>query len=154
MWLEPRAQLVRIDHPSFQQNCVLVVGAVGSRVPGTIRWSFPIVEAPDHALARMHQRSPNIDATVALYEAAISFLRADRNVVETARVEGCTVCLPAGPGLLLSLLIGGLDLESKMRLIARANTFVVAEMAEPDQRPVQAAIDSSQSVLAAVNQVR
>ena len=151
MWLEPRGQMVMVDHPSFKQDCVLVVAGLGSRVRGSIRWaSFPVVEAPDHALGRMHQRRPNIDLSAVLYQAAAVFLQADHRVVEAARLKGADACLPAGPGLLLCLPIAGPDLEGKMRLVARANTWIGSEMAELDQRPVVAAADPEGSVLAAV----
>ena len=57
--------------------------------------------------------------------------------------------MPAGPGLLLCPSIAGPDLENKPRLIARASTWVSDAMAEPDQRPIAAAVDPAQSVLAA-----
>ena len=98
---------------------------------------------------RRNPQSPNIDPTTALYEAAAVFPRADRRVVEVARLKGADVCLPAGPGLLLCLPIAGPDLEGKMRLIARASTWVAAEMAGPDQRPIRSAVDPTHSVLAA-----
>lgn len=62
---------------------------------------------------------------------------------------GADVCLPAGPGLLLCLPIAGPDLEGKVRLVARANTWITAQSAEPDQRAVGAAVDPVHSVLAA-----
>ncbi len=150
LWLESRGQMVLVDHPSFAQDCVLVVGAHGTRENKAIRWSsFPIFEAPDHMLARMFQRTPSIDAAAALYEAAACFLRADRRVVEAARLKGADVCLPCGGGLALCLPISGPDLEGKTRLIARAFTWIDSAMAGPDQRPIAAAVDPAHSVLAA-----
>ena len=146
-----RAADVWVSHPSFKQDCVLVIGAVGSRLRGSVRWSaFPALEVPDHALARMYQRAPGINATAALYEAVVAFLRADRNVVEAARRQGETLCLPAGSGLLLCSVIAGLDLEDKLRLVARANTFIADDVAGADQRPMAAALDPARTVLAMV----
>ncbi len=136
LWLEPRGQMVLIpgsqpwDHPSFAQDSVLVVGAVASRQNGRIRWSgFPVLEVPDHALARMFQRSPGVAAAAAIYEASIGFLRADRRAVEAARLRGAGLCLAAGPGLALCQPIAAPDLEGKMRVVARASTWIAAEMA-------------------------
>lgn len=148
LWLEAHGQLIQVDDPSFQQEVVLVVAAVGTRLRSAIRWtSFPVFEAPDHMLARMFQRSPGVNASAALYEAAVSFLRADRGAL---RFDGETLYLPAGPGLTLTLPISLVDLEGKPRLIARGFTWIAAEMATPDQRPVAAAVDCARSVLASV----
>ena len=148
MWAEPRGQMIIVDHPSFAQNCVLAVAAVIERVGRGVRdTSFPVVEVPDHALGRMFQRCPGVDAAAALSEAAVAFLRANRRAVEAARLTAATVCLPAGPGVLLALAIAGPDLEGKPRLISRASTWIAAEQAESDQRPIAAAIDPAQSVL-------
>jgi len=103
----------------------------------------------EHGLARMFQRAPSIDAAAALHEAALCFLAADRRAVEAARLGGQTLCLKAGPGLLLCLSIAGPDLEGKMRLIARANTWIAADMAAADQTPLIPAVDPARSVLAA-----
>jgi hypothetical protein len=133
MWLECHGQLVLVDDPRFRQDCVLVVGAVGTRLRGAIRWaSFPIFEAPDHMLARAFQRSPGIDAAAALYEASISFLRADRRALRFDE----TLYLPTGPGLSLTLPIFLPDLEGRRRLIARAFTWIGEAQAAPDQTPV------------------
>jgi hypothetical protein len=140
--------MIRLAHPSFKQDCVICAGAQGSRIRGSIRWtSFPITEVPGHALARMLQRRPNIDLTAALYEAATAFLRADRSAL---RLDGeTTLHLPCGPGLALTLPLFLLDLDQKKRLLARTCTWIAAEMAAPDQRPVAAAADRARSVLAA-----
>ncbi len=86
LWLEPRHRLVRLDHPSFAQDCVLVSGAVGSRLKGEVRWlTFPIAEFPDHSLGRMCQRSPGIDIGAALYQAANAFLDREGLHLDSAR---------------------------------------------------------------------
>ncbi len=150
MWLEARGQMIMVDHPSFEQDCVLLVAAVIERVGRGVRETcFPVVEVPDHALGRMFQRCPGVDAAAALSEAAIAFLDADRRAIEVARLKAATVCLPAGSGLLLCLSISGPDLEGKTRLVARASTWIAAVQAEPDQRPIVVAVDPARSVLAA-----
>ena len=151
LWLEARGQMVLVDHPSFQQDCVIAIGAVASRLRGSVRWSsFPAIEVPDHALARMYQRAPGINASAAMYEAAVAFLRADRNIVEAARLRGESLCLRAGSGLLLCQIISGLDLADKMRVVARANTWIAAEAAGGDQLPLPPALDPARTVLAMV----
>lgn len=151
LWQEAHGQMVLIDDPRFKQNCVIVVAALGSRVKGRIRWaSMPVVEAPDHALARMFQRAPGLDAKAALYEAARAFLAADARAVTRGPGLGETLCLAAGPGMLLCLPIAGPDLEGEVRLVARANTWIAAGQASPGQRPVKAAENPVGSVLAAV----
>ena len=125
-WQESRGpMLLEVDHPSFQQNCIIVVAAMASRVRGSIRWSScPVIEVTDHTLARMFLRAPGVDASAAIYEAATSFLHADRNEVEVARLLGADVCLPCGGGLALCLPFSGPDLEGKTRLIARGFTWI------------------------------
>jgi hypothetical protein len=148
LWFEARGQLVQIDHPSFKQNCLLVVAACIGKVERNVREvAFPVLETPSHALARMYQRAPKLDAKTALIEAATAFLHADRRMVEAVRRKGSTLCLKAGPGLLLCEVLLTRDLEDKKRLIARANTWVSDLMAEPDQRGVAPAIDPHHSVL-------
>jgi len=150
MWAEPRGPIWTVDHPSFRQDCVLVVAAWASRVRGKICFAeSPVAEIPNHCLSRMYERRPFVDARATLYEAARAFLAADRRAVEAARLKGETIYLPAEGGLLLSWAIQCHDLEGKTRLIARANTFIGEEMAGPDQRPIAPAADPSRSVLAA-----
>jgi hypothetical protein len=73
-WLESRGQMVLADHPSFRQNCILIVAARISRAGRDVRESgSPALEVPDHALGRMFQRAPSIDASAALHEAACAF---------------------------------------------------------------------------------
>ena len=150
MWAETRGQMIIVDHPSFRQDCVLVVAAVVERTASGVRdKSFPVVEVPDHALGRMFQRCPGVVAAAALNEAAVEFLRADRRAVEGARLRGETVCLPSGPGLFLCMAICAPDPEEKLRTFARASTWIAVGQAAPDQRPLAAATDPARSVLAA-----
>ena len=150
LWLEPRGPMVMLDDPRFKQDCVLVVGALVQRTTrkNVSITSFPVLEVPDHALARLFERSPLVDAKEALIWAACAFLAADRSVVEGVR-QGATLCLPTAGGLLLTEAILIKDLKGEQRLVARATTFITSEMAEPDQRPVIAAVDPARSVLAA-----
>ncbi len=149
LWLEPRGPMVMLDDPRFKQDCVLVVGALVQRTTrkNVSVTSFPVLEVPDHALARLFDRAPNVNVRNALLEAASAFLAAD---LEAVRLQGATLCLPTTGGLLLSEAINLKDLNGEQRLVARATTFITFEMAEPDQRPIQAAVDPAQSVLAAV----
>jgi hypothetical protein len=148
LWLEPRGPMVQIDDPRFAQDCVLVIGALVRRVgrKNVNVTSFPVLETPDHALARTFERSPDVNAREALIEAACAFLAAD---VEVARLRGATLCLPAANGLLLTEALLLKDLKDEPRLVARATTFITDAMAEPDQRPIAAAVDAERSVLAA-----
>jgi hypothetical protein len=148
LWLEPRGPMVLVDDPRFKQDCVLVIGAHVKRVgrKNVSVTSFPVLEVPDHALARTFERSPDVNAREALIDAACAFLTAD---VETARLRGKTLCLPAANGLILTEALLLKDLRYEPRLVARATTFITSAMAEPDQRPVIAAADPARSVLAA-----
>jgi hypothetical protein len=151
MWLMPHEGLIRVPLPTFSQPGVLVAAAHVSRGPaGFVREaSFPVLETPTHALGRMFERSPSINATAALMEAARAFMGADREAVEAVRLKGSTLILPAGRGLLLCVPILGPDLENKLRIVGRANTFIRMEQAAPDQRAIAAAADPERSVLAA-----
>jgi hypothetical protein len=99
-------------------------------------------------LGRMMQRAPGIDAAAALYQGARSFLQADRALIASKPRD--TLYIPTGPGLSLCLPIKALDRDGKPRLIARASTWIAADMAGPDQTPVVAAVDKPRSVSAAV----
>jgi hypothetical protein len=148
-WLQPHDGFVRVDHPTFAQSGVIVAAAHISRAARGVRdVSFPIVEIPEHALARMVQRSPAIDMPTALHEAARAFLAADAAVVDMMRLGGRTVYLPAGRGLLLSFAIR-VDLVEETQTVARANTWISMAQAQPDQRPLAPAADPARSVLAA-----
>ncbi len=103
-----------------------------------------MLEVSEHALGRLYQRSPRVAASAVLTEAVHAFLAADMGKVAEASRRGETVYLPAGSGLLLCAVIA-----EKPRIVVRANTFLAAELAGPDQRAVAAAVDFERSVLAA-----
>ena len=150
LWLRPFGPLLQSNDPSYRQDCVLVLGMIVSRVAGELRWNgFPIFEAPDHMLGRMMQRAPGINAAAALYEGALSFLRADRALIATQ--PRATMSIPSGPGLSLCLPIRAMGPDRKAHLIARAQTWVSDNMAGADQVPVAAAADPARSVLAAAS---
>jgi hypothetical protein len=152
LWLESRGQLVQLDDPRYAQNCVLVVGAVIRRSGRTLGAAsgFPVLECSEHSLRRLCERAPHIDVKAALLEAACAFLAADFRTVEAQRLKGGTVCLKAGPGLLLTEVLYCADLEKKPRLFSRANTWISWATAEPDQRPIAAAVDPAATMLAVV----
>ena len=60
--------------------------------------AFPVLEVSDHALGRLYQRSPGVDAAAALVEAVRAFLAADITEVLKASRRGETVYLPTASG--------------------------------------------------------
>jgi hypothetical protein len=150
VWLEARGPILMVDDPRVQQNCVLVTAAVIGRRGRTLaEASFPAVECPDHALARLFERAPTVDACAALTLATRAFLASPAAAFEEARTTGATLCLPAGPGLLLCDPLLVEDLDGLTRLLARARTFISADMVEPHQVPVLPAASANESVMAA-----
>ena len=91
-WLQAHERFVLVDSPTFGQSGIVISAAHISRAGRDIRESsFPVLEAPQHALARMFERSSShIDAAQALHEAAACFLAADMRTVESARLRGAT----------------------------------------------------------------
>src|SRR5271165_5370541 len=82
-WPSAHEGFFKIARPTFEQSGVIVAAARFVRAVGRGRvWIFPVLEIPDHALGRMYQRSPGIDAVAALNEAARAFLAADYRDVE------------------------------------------------------------------------
>jgi hypothetical protein len=151
LWTQSFGPLLLTNDPSYRQDCVLVLGMVAQRLRGSLRWNgFPILEAPDHMLRRMFQRSPGISAAAALYQGARSFLGADLGVLE-AQPRATTLYVPTGPGLTVGLPIKALSPDrTTAHLIVRGSTWLSESMAGRDQVPVAAAVDPERSVLAAV----
>lgn len=151
LWSSAHDGLVEVALPTYKQPGVVVAAARWRRSAprGERVRVFPLLEVPEHALGRMFQRCPGIGAAGALVGASRAFLAADYEAIEAARLRGATVCLPCGRGLLLCQAIKGPDLENRLRLIVRANTFVSATMAARDQRPPAPAAEFEKSVLAA-----
>jgi hypothetical protein len=149
-WLAPRDDglVSGIDDPSFEQGGVAVlalsVATLGRRVLVT---EFVQIEAPDHCLARLFQRSPRADGAAALYAAAASFMAMDIRQVAALRRE--TLHLPAGEGVFLSNVIWGRGKGGKWLVFARPRTFIASSMAASDQRALSVADDLGWSVLAA-----
>jgi len=149
MWLQSHVGAAIPNYPSLAQAGVVVGVARLVRAGGGIDASaFAALEASDHCLARLYQRSPGIDVAAALRDAAHGFIAADVEDVAEAMRRRATLCLPAANGLLLSSVIAGDD-RGKVRPIARANTWIAAELAGSDQHPIAKASTPERCVLAA-----
>ncbi len=152
-WLQPMGQaMIVADDPGFQQESVIVhVDGLVRHRQAVVSVALVALEAPDHCLGRLYQRSPGIDVLDALNQAASWFLSLPvRAVVELSHDRGESLVLPAGDGLFLSNVIWGKVRKTEgWRLMARPRTFIRLSQAGHDQRPLPPASDVASSVLAA-----
>ena len=151
-YLEPRESIViptTVTDPSFRQEAVVVnVFSILRQQKRLSLTPFCALEAPDHCLGRMFERSPNIDASAALHEAGSAFMALNVQTAINIAFRRETVVLPAGPGFLLSNAILGQGVRTGLwRIFARARTYITADMAAQDQRPLEPAEHAGLSVL-------
>jgi len=153
-WLEPYDGPIIADphDPGEMQPCVGVFFAVGG--PRTARstafMSVLALEAPDHSLGRILQRSPATDLRAVLYEAAERFLQADSaEVAEHIRAKR-TLYLKGGDGIFLTNAIKSVDASGQRSVYSRPRTWITREAARADQIPVAVAEHPDNSVWALI----
>jgi hypothetical protein len=144
-WLEP----IDAADPTLQQDNISVrAGAAHvSRHHGGDVWAFlvTVLEASDHSLGRLLSREPSVDLSSTLHQAASAVLSADAEQVG----DGFNLKVPGG---LFLCRAQGYWVDGKYSRYCRCSTFITDQMARPDQRPVIAASDLSNSVLALLAQ--
>ncbi len=82
-WCEPRADSLIRDprEPGEEQPCTVALFAVAGPTAASRRSSCMLasisLEVPDHCLARMFQRSPDVDPRVVITAAGVAFMQSD-----------------------------------------------------------------------------
>ena len=82
-WCEPRADSLFRDprEPGEEQPCTVALFAVAGPTAASRRSSCMLasisLEVPDHCLARMFQRSPDVDPRVVITAAGVAFMQSD-----------------------------------------------------------------------------
>jgi hypothetical protein len=147
-WLEPTGPILDSDDPSLQQDCIVVWVGFGGRqssyAAGFLR--LLSVEVPDHALARLLQRSPSADLAAALHEACVGYLSADQGEVLACIQAGREFYLPGGDGVFLCTGITDPS-DGRVYTHARCRTWISDVMARPDQKPLPVAGDDGDPML-------
>jgi hypothetical protein len=137
--------------PGEQQDCVICRVALAYREAfgGVTLWESWLTETPDHALARVLERSPDTDLRRALLLAAATFTSADADAALQCLRSGRSLYLPLGSGALASTIIAGkLKGSEQVVVYIRAKTFLTADQLEPDQMLLQPATTAGGSVAA------
>ncbi len=147
-WLEPHGPLI-VDarDEGEKQDCILAHFAVAG--PSSNHSSMLLhawsIEAPDHALARLLQRSPTADLKKILLAARLAFMHASSAEVLNYIKDDRTFYLSAGDGLLVCVGING-QMGGQRFTYARARTWISNEMAGVDQKPIEAADDEAETM--------
>jgi hypothetical protein len=105
------------------------------------------IEVPDHALARLIQRAPNINLPRVLMEAQDQLFAADCATISQHVAHGTALYLRAGPGLLICAAVDGRTPSGINYWFARARTWISDSMIRPDQIPIAPATGDSPSML-------
>jgi hypothetical protein len=155
-FLDPRgALLADPTGPGEEQDAVisrygLLWVAKRRQLVGYLAFS---IEAPDHALARMLQRSAGTDIRAALHQAHHALFAADAALVSKHVDDNSTFYLPCGPGLLICEALRA-DTQSGHRFVfARARTWISTDMAGASQvaiPPASAGHPSQLTVMSAM----
>jgi hypothetical protein len=93
------------------------------------------------------QRDPNADLSSCLRQAHRAFLMANVEEIDQHIIQGTTLFLPAGPGLLLCNAVCAADHRGRPFTFAMARTFITSSQAGPDQKPIAPASDLDRSQL-------
>jgi hypothetical protein len=141
-WLDPRgAMLADAKDEGESQDAILVrygLAWVVRKRELTAYEAFTL-EAPDHALARMLQRSPSTDIKVALHQAHHAMFKASAQAVARHVEEQTSLYLPCGPGLLICEALRARTPSNLVYVFCRARTWISDDMVRPDQQPIAAA---------------
>jgi hypothetical protein len=105
------------------------------------------IEVPDHALARLIQRAPDINLPRVLMEASDQFFAADVATVSRHVAHGTSLYLRAGPGLLICKAIDGATPSKMNYWFAQARRWISDSMIRPDQKPIAPAVGDAPSQL-------
>jgi hypothetical protein len=151
-WLHPRGSLIISDDPSDRQDCIVVsyLHCHANRRTFTAYRACSI-ECPDHATARMLQRAPGTDITLALRQAHSAFLGADLDEVLHHVKNTETFYLPCADGLLVCTGVVGNDSKGQRWIYARARTWISNAMKRPDQQPIPPASNPQHCQLHGLN---
>jgi len=147
-WLEPSDPVLISDGPSKQQECLVVNFGIGGRQSARTAGLlvFLSLEVPDHALARLLQRSPNADIAAALIEAHEEYLQGDAEAVLECMKADREFYLRGGPGVFICEGIAATS-NGQRYVYARAQTWIGDSMIRPDQQPLPAAKDIDEAMI-------
>jgi hypothetical protein len=150
-WLSPTAPIIaNPQHQGEQQDCTLICyflawPRTAHSIAAHSAWA---AEIPDHAAARLLQRSPRPpDLRAVLFEAGLAFLAAAADAVVPHVGTDSSVYLPAGDGAFAASIVGAKTTNGQKHFIyARAGTWLSAAMLKPDQIPLPRAATPEQTV--------
>jgi hypothetical protein len=154
-WLSPTARIIaNPQHGGEQQDCTLICFFVAwpPTARSIIAHSAWAAEIPDHACARLLQRSPRApDLRAVLFEAGSAFLAADADAVVPHVGTDASVYLPAGDGVFAATVVGAKTTDGQKHFVyARAGTWLNAPMLKPDQKPLPRAASAERTVALAI----
>jgi hypothetical protein len=149
-WLDPRgAMLADAKDVGETQDAILVRYGLAWVVKKRHLAAYEAftLEAPDHALARMLQRSPGTDIREALHQAHHHLFKASASAVGRHVEEQTRLYLPCGPGLLICEALRASTPSGLVYVFCRGRTWISADMVRPDQTPIAAAPSGVESQL-------
>jgi hypothetical protein len=154
-WLSPTAPIIaNPEHRGEQQDCTLVCYLLAwpPTAHSIVAHSAWASEIPDHAAARLLQRSPRPpDLRAVLFEAGLAFLAAAVDAVRPQVGTEASVYLPAGDGAFAATIVGAKTRNGQKHFVyARAGTWLSTAMLKPDQTPLPRAANAERTVALAL----